>query len=494
MNLDRFPYSRKLLILPPIVAGMLVLLFFVASKEPPARTELVEPTRTVRIVEAPMINLVPKAEGYGPIQPARIWTAVSQVAGTITYIHPKLRDGEILTEGTELVHIDPQDYELALAQASAELLELDGQEKNARASLTIERRNLKLAEDELARIRKLVKKGTSSQSAADETERQMLAYSASVQNLENTLSLIPAQRNLLEARKSLAQRDLEHTIIKAPYDMRVANLSIEADQYVPTGQSLFKGDSIDRVEVKAQVAMSSLRRLFIGRPSMKIDFNDLDREFADMISIDPVVQLDLGNHVAEWQAEFVRFSDIVDPETRTMGVVVAVNKPFDKIIPGYKPPLSKGMFVRVVLSSKRSMQRLVVPRSAVRAGTVFVADDSNRLRRRAVEVLFSQDDISVIGEGITEGERIVVSDIVPAVDGMLLETQLDETLNQRLHAIDNAKTHDDSTVADSPASQQQSDGSSTQQLTEQAAPDHPSHDQATTEQPANEPQPSGGDS
>jgi len=439
MNLDRFPYSRKLLILPPIIFGILVLILFIASKEPPTRTEQVEPTRTVRIVEAPVINLVPKAEGYGPIQPARVWTAVSQVAGTITYIHPKLRDGEILIEGTELVHIDPQDYEIALAQATAELLELDGQEKNARASLKIEKRNLKLAKDELARIRKLVKKGTASQSSADETERQMLAYSASVQNLENTLSLVPAQRKLLEARKSLAERDLEHTIIKAPYDMRVASLGIEADQFVPVGKSLFEGDSINRVEVLAQVAMSSLRRLFIGRPNLKIDFNNLDREFAELISIDPVVQLDLGNHVAEWSAEFVRFSDIVDPETRTMGVVVAVNDPFDKVIPGYKPPLSKGMFVKVVLSSKRSMNRLVIPRTAVRAGTVFIADESNRLRRRTVYVLFSQDDISVIDEGIAEGERIVVSDIVPAVDGMLLETQLDEALNQRLRDIDQLK-------------------------------------------------------
>ena len=86
-------------------------------------------------------------------------------------------------------------------------------------------------------------------------------------------------------------------------------IELEADQYVPVGKSLFEGDSIYRVEVLAQVAMSSLRRLFIGRPNLKIDFNNLDREFADMISIDPVVQLDLGNHVAEWSAEFVRFSD-----------------------------------------------------------------------------------------------------------------------------------------------------------------------------------------
>jgi len=433
MNLSRFAHSRKLLILPPIVIGVLVLLFMVAGKQPPAKAERGEPTRTVRVIEVPLVKLVAKAEGYGQVQPARVWTAVSQVAGRVTYIHPKLRDGEILPEGTELVHIDPKDYELALAQAQAELAELNAQEKNARASLNIEKRNRELAEKELERIQKLVTKGTSSQSKADETERAMLTYSASVQNLQNTLALVPSQRSVLEAKVALAARNLGHTIIRAPYTMRVANLKVEADQYVPVGQSLFEGDAVDRVEVKAQVAMSSLRRLFIGR-QIEIDIQRISEEFVELIALDPVVRLDMGNHVAEWQAEFVRFSDTVDPETRTMGVVVAVDDPFKKVIPGYKPPLSKGMFVNVVMRGKESMQRVLVPRSAVRANTVYVADEDNRLRRRPVKILFSQDDISVVEQGLEPGERVVVTDLVPAVDGMLLQVQLDEELNQSLKA------------------------------------------------------------
>jgi RND family efflux transporter MFP subunit len=433
MSLARFIRSPKLLILPPVVIGILVLLFMVAGKQPPAQAERGEPTRTVRVIEVPLVEMVPMAEGYGQVRPARIWTAVSQVAGRVTYIHTRLRDGEILPEGTELVHIDPKDYELALAQAQAELAELNAQENNARASLKIERRNQQLAKKELGRIQKLVTKGTSSQSKADETERAMLTYSASVQNLQNTLALVPSQRSVLEAKIALAERNLGHTIIRAPYDMRVASLKVEADQYVPIGQSLFEGDAVDRVEIKAQVAMSSLRRLFIGR-QMQIDIERISEEFAELIALDPVVKLDLGNHVAEWQAEFVRFSDTVDPETRTMGVVVAVDNPFEKVIPGYKPPLSKGMFVNVVMRGKKSMQRVLVPRSAVRANTVYVADEDNRLRRRAVKILFSQGDISVVEEGLEPGERVVVTDLVPAVDGMLLHVQFDEELNQSLKA------------------------------------------------------------
>jgi hypothetical protein len=121
------------------------------------------------------------------------------------------------------------------------------------------------------------------------------------------------------------------------------------------------------------------------------------------------------------------------------------------------------------------MRRLVIPRSAVRAGTVFIADENNRLRRRMVNVLFSQDDISVIDEGIAEGERIVVTDIVPAVDGMLLETQLDEALNQRLRDIDQykaitpapVKQPNEAPVSEAESSEQQ-EGAQVEQATDAA--------------------------
>lgn len=135
MTTKRSPLWRKLLLVPPIVLGVLVLLWMAAGKEPPATAQRGEPTRTVRVIEALELDLIPTAEGYGPVRPARVWEAVAQVKGQVVKIHPRLRDGEILAVGTELLRIDPVDYELALA-------ELAVQEQNARASLAIETRNL----------------------------------------------------------------------------------------------------------------------------------------------------------------------------------------------------------------------------------------------------------------------------------------------------------------------------------------------------------------
>lgn len=434
MITERSALRRRFLLLPPLIVGVLVLAWMVQGREPPARADHGEPARTVRVVAAPLVELTPQADGYGPVRPARVWTAVAQVAGRVVEIHPKLRDGEILPAGTLLVRIDPGDYELVLRQTQAELAELEVREDNARASLAIEERNLQLAGDDVERRRKLRRQGTMPQSSVDDAERVMLGTRAAVQNLHNTLALIPAQRGVLQAQAARAQRDLERTEIRAPFTLRVAALAIEADQYVGVGQALFQGDDVQRVEVDAQFALSALRRLFIGSRELKLDVAHLAEQIPALAGLDPLVRLDVGNHVAEWQAEFVRFSDDVDAKTRTMGVVVAVDRPFDKVKPGYRPPLSKGMFVQVALRGRRQAPRVVIPRNAVRRGSVYVAGADDRLRVQPVEVLFNQGDLSVIASGLEAGERVVVSDLVPAVGGMLLRTEVDEALAARLRS------------------------------------------------------------
>jgi hypothetical protein len=61
-----------------------------------------------------------------------------------------------------------------------------------------------------------------------------------------------------------------------------------------------------------------------------------------------------------------------------------------------------------------------------------VVDGENRLRRRSVNVAFTQSDFAVIREGLTTGEQVVVSDVMPAVEGMLLAPQEDVAIRERL--------------------------------------------------------------
>lgn len=425
---------RALWVLPPLALGILVVVMMASGRQPPARTAAVEISHPVRVVEVRAVDLVPQAEAYGEVQPEKVWAAVAQVAGRIVEVHPQLRDGEILPTDTVLLRIDPVDYELQLAQVRAELAELDVQEKNTRASLAIDARNLSLAEREQQRIANLAAKGTTSQSDVDTAERAMLSARTAMQNNENALALLPTRRRLLEARLAQAERDLANTTLRAPFNLRVADLAVERDQYVGIGQTLFRGDSIDRVEIVAQVAMSSLRNLFAGTSQPMPSISELPYRLPDFTGFRPLVRMDMGNQVAEWEAEFVRFSDRVDPQTRTIGVVVAVDRPLEKTVPGQRPPLSKGMFAQVLIRGRTQPQRLVVPRSALRQGKLYLVDGEQRLAVRPATILFSQGPLSVIAEGVHAGDRVVLSDLVPAVEGMLLDPRPDEAAETALLA------------------------------------------------------------
>ncbi len=71
---------------------------------------------------------------------------------------------------------------------------------------------------------------------------------------------------------------------------------------------------------------------------------------------------------------------------------------------------------------------MVIPRSALHQGIVYIAGPQNRLERRSVTVDYSQGNLVSIKKGITPGEKIIVTDIIPAIEGMLLAPQTDNDL------------------------------------------------------------------
>ena len=82
---------KRLLIIPGIVLGALVLFFLVKTRQEPQRSEIQEVARPVRIITVPEIAIVPRALGYGVVQAGQTWQALAEVAGKIVEIHPQLK-------------------------------------------------------------------------------------------------------------------------------------------------------------------------------------------------------------------------------------------------------------------------------------------------------------------------------------------------------------------------------------------------------------------
>jgi len=438
---------RKWLFLLPLLLGVAVLVVLVKRGDAPEQLEREPPPRSVRYIEAPLVTQVPRALGYGRARPVRVWEGVAEISGRILELHPELKKGALLPADSLLLSIDRSEYELAVSRAQADILatqaqlaEMGVKESNTRASLEIEAEALGLRESELRRKRDLVKKGTLSASEFEQEQRALLAQRQQVQAQQNALNLLPAERQLLEAQLARyeaqlasARLDLSRTEVRLPFRARISEVNVEAAQYVRQGASLVKADAIDKAEVEAQIPIARMRSLLSGGRQMDLGAVP-PGQLARSLGIQAQVWLRDAGLDVRWDAEFVRMSDTLDPDTRTIGVIVEVDAPYADVQPGVRPPLVKGLFVEVDLRGKPRPGSLVIPRQALHDGQVYLLDAEDRLEVRSVELGQLQPEYAVIASGLEPGERVLVSDLIPAAAGMALAGEADAGVLERLLA------------------------------------------------------------
>jgi RND family efflux transporter MFP subunit len=427
-------WIRRFWLLPPIILALIV--FFVAPrlKEPPQKAEAVEQSVRVRVISIPRLPILVRAVGYGTTKPARTWEAVAEVSGRVIWLSDDLKAGKIVAQGTELLRIDDSSYQLALTQVVTQLNTLSVKDRITRTSLALEENSQSLLKKDVERKRNLRKQGTISSSVLDEAERNLLKGEAAVQNFKNILELNAAERKVLNTQKEAAELDLSRTRLTAPFDVRITDLKVDLAQYVNKGQSLFSADGIDVTEVEARFPIGKLRPLIAGKTPANDEEENIPavERTPGVLKLEAVVRLKTATHTIEWAARVDRAAGVVDPQTQTMGVVVVVDRPYEQARPGQRPALARNTFVEVELRKKPSGNPLVIPTSAIHAGQVYLLTKEKRLEIRRIKTAFIQGGFAVINTGLEEGELLVVSDLIPAVEGMLLDPIEDKKMDKRL--------------------------------------------------------------
>lgn len=423
-------------------AGLAVAAALIASRQPPERGPAEEAGQPVSVVRVQSLPVVPRAVGYGEAQPGRTWAAVAEVPGRVVHRHPELESGALIAAGTELLRLDATDYELAAAQLEAgiearraALEELDARLANTREALELEQRRLELAEGDLQRVRSLASQGSASASEVSAERQRVLQIRQSVQQLKTTLATLPAERKRLaaelardEAQLEQARRDIKRTVIRAPYDVRIATAPVEVDQYAGKGQTLLTADGIDVAEVVAQMPISEFRNVLKDVVVGEL----LPGGAPDLSGLSARIALVSHGGTVSWRGRVTRVVGGIDPQTRTVGVVAAVDRPYANADPPRQPPLVKNMYVRVTVRGLPQRGSLVIPRASLHEGRVYVVNDEDRLEIRDVDVAYRQQDFLVLSGGVAEGERVLLSDLVPAVAGTRLSPTVDTAAERRI--------------------------------------------------------------
>jgi len=140
----------------------------------------------------------------------------------------------------------------------------------------------------------------------------------------------------------------------------------------------------------------------------------------DRLKLSAYVRLVNGMPSAVWEARVLRLSDSIDPTRQTMGMVVGVEDSYAKRVPGKRPPLIKGMYTSIDIFAPE-YPALVIPRKAVHQGRVYIANADNQLEIRLVDIQLMQGDLVVIRSGVKPGEKVIITDLIPVIEGMPLQ-------------------------------------------------------------------------
>lgn len=456
----------------PIIAvlGLFIMILIVKLQPNMQHEPAASLITAVNYVEVQSHVIAPEIVGFGVVKPDVSLQAKAEVSGRITYIHPKLKKGEIFEKNTLLLTIDDKDYLLQLKQAQADLLvnkanlqEMTLTIENNKLELDLALEKLTVRETEYARMLKLIKTGVVSKSSLNSEKQNLLKQKQEVQQLKNkkttlpsTLEVMKAQLDISKAKLEKSQRDIVRTKIFMPFDGRISEVHTELNQYVSAGGLsssglLFDAFSLNKVIINAQFPLDQFRLFAQNFNSQAFANNESSpsmKKVLQSLGLSVIVE-DPSGYFKPWSAKVERFSNNLDAKSRTVGIMVSVTDSYKNVLPGTRPPLLEGMYMKIVLAAKPK-EMLTIPRFALHNDEIFTVNKQKKLARISLGKLQYHGDLLLIdpktSSAIKLQDKVITSDVFPAVEGMLVSPILDENVTNTMALWLKNKSRTDSKV------------------------------------------------
>ncbi|GGP60542.1 RND superfamily efflux pump MFP component [Shewanella algicola] len=378
--------TKKQIILPFVVLGIGVagLVGLSALKKPPEEKPPVDTTPLVSVKEIIYQPMTFNVDSYGVVNAKYTTEIVAQVGGEIIYLDPNFVKGGFVKQGEVLAKIDPSDYESSLLDAEANIA-------SSKASLVQERANGEVA------IRDW----------ADITNQKPTDLSLRKPQLAQEIAKLKSA----EASLNRAKRDLERTVIRAPYDALIEARDIGLGSYVSKGSMIGKVLNTDKAEIRLPIADREMQYLQAKGVGTSVN---LYSNFAG------------SKHT--WTGKIVRSEGVVDSKSRMTYLVAEVDDPYG--LNTNKKELRYGTYVTAEVTGLKAGNVTVVPRHLVINGTVAIMDAEKTLRYKPVTVIRQDGANVVISDGLENGMQLITSALDYPIDGMKVALPEDRILQK----------------------------------------------------------------
>lgn len=364
---------------------------------------------SVRVIRVGLENVRMTLTGYGEVRAQVRSAIVPQVSGRVVGMHPGLQAGGLVPAGEPLLEIDRTDYELSLRSAESGVATAHAEVKAAEARIAEARVNANDLQTDLEKTLELHKSQVASDREVDKARAAYEAAAAKQVSAEADKASAEAQHAVALATLEQAGVHLSRTALTLPFDAVVVEKNVDLGQFVRDGQAVGEAYGVKAVEIAVPVAdkeLAWLESLPLG-PLASAGGPYAEAE----------VESNFAGKQCTWQGVVRRTEGMVDRRSRMIKLVVEVTDPFD-VEGTSRPPLMPGSFVKATIQGKELEAVCVLPRQALREGDVVWCVRDGRLHVASVTVARLDRTHAYITEGLEEGERVVVTPLEPATQGM----------------------------------------------------------------------------
>ena len=353
-------------------------------KKPPAQKPIVDntPLVTVQSNQPQALNL--SVASYGVVNAKFTTELVAQVSGEIVFLSEKFVRGGFVKKGEVLAKIDGNDYEATLLDAQANIA-------SAQAALVLELALGDVAKEQWSKI-----------SGTKPTPLSL-----------RQPQLAQEKARLLSSKASLkrAQRNVERTMIRAPYDALIESRHIGLGSYMSAGTKLGQLYSTDKAEIRLPVADNELQYLINNGVGATV-----------------IISAKLAGREQQWSGEIVRSEGVIDELSRMNYLVAEIDDPYallhkktsnkKKANNAQSAKLRYGTYITAEINGRHVDNVTRIARHLVVENQVAVMDQDNKLRFQNVSILRTVGATILIDRGLSDGMLLITSALDYPIEGM----------------------------------------------------------------------------
>ena len=316
----------------------------------------------------------------GTTTPLTQTVLTAEVGGEVIYRSKKFSEGSSVIEGEILAKIDDTDLQLQYKNALLQLANAEVQY------------SLQLAEAEVAK---------------EAWEKIGGGVASDLTLKKPQLKQAEALLEVAKAQVSSAEKKLNKTEIVAPYAGRIQSVNIDLGTTIIPGQPVGALYTSSEIEVTLAVKDNDLQFL-----SIPMDGRKLDPSEQALVEIKSFYK---GKNQT-WIGRLERVDGVIDPITRMINLIAVFKNDF---IETDKPNLPIGLFVEAQIDGIILKDIFSIPVNAISENNeVYIVNNDSELVSRQLSILKKYSDFVIVKDGLKAGERIVISNLSTASNGI----------------------------------------------------------------------------